>query len=85
MTPYDVNIVIDDYIEKSENEMQEKLHLAIIQAYHTECFHRSKKLQPLEKYLKNSSIKKEDKKQQTSEDMFNVVQKLNAIFGGEVL
>lgn len=80
-TPHELNLMIQDYMEKQKADMETKTHLAIITAYYSATFQREKKLRPLKNILKKLSTKKQ--KQQSPEEIFEVVKSMNAALGGE--
>lgn len=67
-------------MERKENEAEEKLTLAYLNAMWTIQFLGGKKPPKLEDYLKKSK-----KKEMTDEDMLNQVKLLNNLFGGETI
>lgn len=75
MTPHELNLFIKGYNDRLIQDNKEGLTLA----YLTAAWGRTKKLPDLKKILK------EDKpnKQQTAEEMLNIVKQLNATFGGK--
>jgi acyl-CoA hydrolase len=75
MTPAELNIYVEAYVENKENEQRENIY----QAYLISRWVWAKKID-IKKYL-NTSKKK---KQMTDEQMLNQVKMLNAVFGGEV-
>lgn len=85
LTPFELMVMTEDYKEKQNTEVQNNLHLAIINAYNTVAFDRSKKLPKLEKILKKSNVNKPKKKKQNNEELFKIVESLNSMYGGEVI
>jgi hypothetical protein len=75
MTPYELNLFIQDFNDKQKLMNEEKLTLTWLGAY----WHRVEKLQPLKEVLG----KQEVKKQMTNEQMLSAVTNLNAAFGGK--
>ncbi len=73
ITPYELFIYMQAFEEKEKEHSKEIL----IQAYYIEAFARMKKLPKLKDLLK-------EKKEQTDEEMLEVVKKLNAMMGGGV-
>ena len=73
MTPFELFVCIESFEDKEKERSKE----LIIQAYYTEAFARMKKLPKLKDLLK-------EKKEQTDEEMLEVVKKLNAMMGGGV-
>lgn len=78
ITPYELSIYLEAYIEKEEATSQEKLTLVWLGEY----YHRIKKLPNLKDELKK--ISGEKNKPMTDNEMLNMVKMLNAQFGGTV-
>lgn len=78
MTPDELNLTANVYMEKKKQEEQNM----IIQAYLISRWVWTKNV-PIEKILEDMGTKKE-KKEMTDEQMFNQVKMLNNLFGGEV-
>lgn len=78
MTPYELSLFIEAYFEIKEAETEERITLVWLGEY----YHRIKKLPSLQNELKK--IKGEQKQAMSDEEMFNMVKKLNAQFGGIV-
>jgi hypothetical protein len=78
MTPYELNLFINDFAERQQQEREDKLTITYLGAY----WQRVEKLSinHLKKLLNKEPIKKE----MTDEEMLKVVKRLNAVFGGEV-
>ncbi len=57
-TPYELSLIIEGYGERQSERRQELLYLA----WHIEAFARQKRLPALKKILKDSGIKKTQKK-----------------------
>ena len=74
MTPFELFICIESFEDKEKERSKE----LIIQAYYTEAFARMKKLPKLKDLLK-------EKKKQSNKEMLEVVKRLNAMMGGEVI
>lgn len=74
MTPKEFLLCIEAF-EETEKQRAKEL---IVQAYYTEAFARMKKLPKLEKLLED----RKEKKVQTDEEMYKMVELLNARFGG---
>lgn len=79
MTPNELSIHAEVYREKQKMEQDEKITLVWMGEY----FHRLEKLPPLKQFLEIEE-KEEVKKEMTSDEMYKQVEKLNALFGGEV-
>jgi replication initiation and membrane attachment protein DnaB len=76
ITPYELNIIIECYVDNQTNKYKD----LITQAYFTAYFQRVKKMPKLEKLL--NDVDRKLKKQQTAEEMFEVVKRLNSALGG---
>jgi hypothetical protein len=79
MTPYELNLFLEVYKEKFESEQKEKLIFVWLGEY----YHRIKKLPSLKNALKE--FFGDSNKKMTDEEMLEMVKKLNAQFGGEVI
>ena len=75
MTPAELNVYVEAYVENKENEQRENIY----QAYLISRWVWQKKID-IKKYLNVS----ENKKQMTDEQMLSQVKMLNAVFGGKV-
>jgi hypothetical protein len=75
MTPAELNVYAEAYVENKENEQRENIY----QAYLISRWVWQKRID-IKKYLNVS----ENKKQMTDEQMLNQVKMLNAVFGGKV-
>ncbi|MGG3307320.1 hypothetical protein ABER23_07825 [Paenibacillus lautus] len=75
MTPHELNLFIKGYNDRLIRDNKEGLTLA----YLTAAWGRTKKLPDLKKILKEDT----SNKQQTAEEMLNIVKQLNAVFGGK--
>lgn len=74
-TPYEVELLIDKYVESEKNTYKNLIRLA----WFTEAFHREKKLPKIDKILKD----KIDKKEPASEaEMLAELKRMNAMLGG---
>jgi hypothetical protein len=78
MTPYELTLHAEAYIEKEEAATQEKLTLVWLGEY----YHRTKRLPSLKDELKKISGDKN--KNMTDTEMLQMVKELNAQFGGTV-
>lgn len=78
LTPYEFSLVVNAYAKRREEEAEEKLTLAYINAAWTIQF-LGKNKPKLE-----SVLKKKSKKEMTDEEMLNQIKILNNILGGEV-
>ena len=76
ITPFELNIIIECYVDKQTNKYKD----LITQAYFTAYFQRVKKMPKLEKLL--NDVERKQKKKQTAEEMFEVVKRLNSALGG---
>lgn len=74
MTPRELDIYLDAFIEQA-NQNHERM---IIYAYMGAYLQRVKKMPPLKNMLETKK-----KKKQTAKDMLEEIKKLNASFGGE--
>lgn len=79
MTPYELNLIVEVESERINSDTDEKLILVWLSEY----WHRQKKLPPLKKALEE--IKGKDNLKMTDDEMFEMVKKLNAQFGGAVI
>jgi hypothetical protein len=80
MTPYELALHLEAFIERTEEEKNEKLTLVWL----GEHYHRIKKLPSLKQELER--LRSEDKAQPMSdEEMLKVVERLNSQFGGKVI
>jgi hypothetical protein len=77
MTPYELRLYSEIFVENKQLEQEEKLTLAWMGEY----FHRIDKLPPLKEVLN----KQEKTKQMTDEEMLETVKQLNAALGGTVV
>lgn len=80
MTPYELSIAIEAFIEIAEIEAQERLTYVWLGEY----YHRIKRLPSLPEIL-NQSDKKQEPKRMTDDQMLSMAKKLNAQFGGIVV
>ena len=78
MTPYELSLYLEAYLEKQEAEMQEKLTLVWLGEY----YHRTKRLPSLKDELKKITGGKN--KVMTDAEMLQMVKELNVKFGGTV-
>lgn len=79
MTPYELSLFAEVYIEKEQSMIEEKVTLVWL----SECYHRMKKLPPLREELKR--LKSNEKiKGMTDEEMYKEAIRLNLQFGGKV-
>lgn len=76
ITPYELSIFAESYLERKEIESEER----ILQAYLTALWSRTKKMPNINKILK----REKENKVMTDDEMLKQVMKLNALFGGEV-
>lgn len=79
MTPHELNLHIEAYRERMEQEGKEDLAHAYLTAY----YHRVKRMPNLKQLLEDSKPKAKVK--QTDEEMFEVIKKMHASIGGEVV
>ena len=75
MTPAELNVYAEAYVENKENEQRENIY----QAYLISRWVWQKKID-IKKYLNAPK----NKKQMSDEQMLNQVKMLNAVFGGKV-
>lgn len=78
MTPYELNVIVETFIEKQEAEAQEKVTLVWLNEY----YHRQKKLPALKKCLEE--FFGTDKKSMSDDEMLKVVERLNLQFNGNL-
>lgn len=75
MTPAEINIYIDAFLERKQADYDESLSIA----YFGASLQRVKRMPPLDKFLK----KKPKKKAKTADQMLDEIKRLNAAFGGD--
>jgi hypothetical protein len=80
MTPYELNMCIEAYEEKTLIEQKEK----VMMMWMGEYFHRQKRLESLEKSLKKIYPNEDNEKTMSDEEMLKKAKELNALFGGTV-
>jgi hypothetical protein len=80
MTPYQFNLITENYLEKQKEEMEKQLMQIYLSAVWTSRWVWEKKVPSFESIMK----KAEPKKPKTDEEMLEEVKKLNAMFGGTV-
>lgn len=78
MTPYQLNLIASDYIEKQKEESEEELIKVYLMALWTSRWVWAKKVPKFEELLGKP------KKPKSPEQMLEEVKKLNAMFGGTV-
>lgn len=78
MTPYELSLFIEAYLEKEQAQAQERLTLVWLGEY----YHRTKRLPNLKDELKK--ISGEKNKVMTDDEMLSMVKELNKQFGGTV-
>ena len=78
MTPYELNLFIETWIQKENSRQQEH----IIMAWLSEYYHRQKRLPSLKKALEEWFG--EEKKIMSDEEMEKMVEKLNAKLKGNL-
>lgn len=76
MTPYELNVYIEEFYHNKEIESKNDITIAYMTAY----WHRVKKMPDLNKLLDR---KAPVKKQQTDENMLATIRALNAALGGK--
>lgn len=76
LTPGELNIIIDVYTTKRQDEFKSNITVAYYNAY----FQRAKHMPKLSKILED--IDRSTKKEMSDESMFKVVQKLHEMLGG---
>lgn len=83
ITPYELNLLVENYYERQKNEYKDKITLAYVNAMWTIQWlgKRSQHPKPLNKIL--DDLYKE-KKVMTNEEMLTRVKMLNSMFGGDV-
>lgn len=77
MTPNELNMFVDEFMDKVKRESEEKITTAYMTAY----WHRVETLEPLNKILGKEEKPKTD---MTNEEMLLKVEQLNKLFGGSV-
>lgn len=81
LTPYELFLLIEAHKQKTEQETEEKITLAYINAFWTAQFAVGKKKPPsLDKILN----KKAKPKKMSPEEMLAEVKRLNVMFGGNI-
>jgi len=80
MTPFELDLLIENYCERMKYEQEEKITLAYMTALWTVQWQSKNKPKPLNEIL---GIE-EEKKEMTDEEMLKQVKILNKLFGGEV-
>lgn len=80
MTPHELSIHIEEYLEREKYMQKERITAAYLGA----LWERVKKMPDLQKILENEP-KEEKSKEQTATDMLAEVTRLNATFGGTVV
>lgn len=75
MTPYELGLHVEVFMNKQTDEFDEKLTIAWMTAY----LHRVDKMPSLQELLN-----KKEKKEMTEDEMIQVVKQLNTAFGGTV-
>ena len=78
LTPYEFSLVVNAYAKRREEEAEEKLTLAYINAAWTIQFLGKNKPKL------DDILKKNHKKEMTDEEMLNQIKLLNNILGGEI-
>ena len=78
LTPFEFSLIINSYSQRREEEAEEKITLAYINAAWTVQF-LGKNKPKLDKIIKKK------KKEMTNEEMLNQVKLLNNLMGGEVV
>lgn len=81
LTPYEFTLMVNSYVERKEEESEEKLTIAYLNAMWTIQFLGGKNVPKLDDYLNKN---KKRKREMTDEDMLNQVKFLNNLFGGDV-
>ncbi|WP_096224901.1 hypothetical protein [Geobacillus sp. FJAT-46040] len=82
LTPYELSLVAESYIENLQREYEEKVALAYMNALWTAQFMFGKRKPPsLEEILKKG---KKEQKKMTPEQIFEEVKRMNAALGGTV-
>lgn len=79
MTPYELDIHIQEYNKKETFMQKERISAAYMGAY----FERVKNWPKLEDFLKDKP--QQEVKEQTAVDMYAEVKRINAMFGGTEL
>lgn len=75
MTPFELNLLLETYVEKEEKKTEYMITMAWLTANYT----RADKLPSLEEVLG----KKKQKEPQSAEQMFAMVKLMNAALGGD--
>lgn len=78
LTPYEFSLIVNSYVKRREEEAEEKLILAYINAAWTIQFLGKNKPKI------DNLLKKKNKKEMSDDDMLNNVKLLNNILGGEI-
>jgi hypothetical protein len=80
MTPYELSLCIEAYLERQEAEMKDRLTLVWLGEY----YHRTKRLPKLQDELKKITGEA-SKPVMTDDQMLEMVKSLNAQFGGTTI
>lgn len=79
MTPYEISLVAESYQHRMKSEYKQSVTLAYMTAYWTNQWQSKRKPPSLDKILEE----KKEQKMMTDEQMFQKVQVLHKLFGGE--
>jgi hypothetical protein len=79
MTPYELTLYNEAYVETKESELKDRLTLVWLGEY----YHRTKKLPRLKDELRKISSEKQQRVM-TNDEMLETVKRLNRQFGGTV-
>jgi hypothetical protein len=86
MTLAELGVIFDSFIKKRRENIENSVIMAVITAHYTATFERAKRIPKLIDCLKKIGNEKPERLEpQTDEEMFNIVQNLNVIYGGEVI
>ena len=80
MTPYELNIVIDEFNKQQESSRENERYMSYLTARFTAAFVWSKKIPEYKECFKENK----PEKRATNEEMLEEFKKINAAFGGNV-
>lgn len=78
ISPYELSLKVEAF----QNRRKYTNNMLVQTAYLTAYYHRVKKMPSLKEILKDDE---EKPKAKTTDDMYDLIQKLNSSFGGEVI
>lgn len=81
LTPYELRLWLDSYYRRQKYDQEDKITLAYMTALWAAQWWDKRKPDPLDKILG----RQEDPQGMSDKQMFEIVKKLNAAMGGEVI